>query len=215
MKKFLYIFAFACFLLAGCKESGKSDHKANGLSASIENADTFSDSVADEGFLDDDIVDADQAQNVASAHSETTKTKANEKFFVDKNGIGIIKVGENVKDLPAEYEGLYDQKKIVPNGSGSNVCLIYANKEQIMEIDYNNKTNKITSIRLTSPSIMTEDGIKQFMGYSSLLKMDKVRQAIGNKSKDDVFDFTIDGVRYELDENIKGDKYVSAIVVGK
>ena len=45
--------------------------------------------------------------------------------------------------------------------------------------------------------------------------MPKVNKAIGNKPKDDVYDFVIDGVRYELEENIKGDKYVSAIVVGK
>ena len=82
-----------------------------------------------------------------------------------------------------------------------------------MEVDFNNSTKRITAIRITSPSIKSEDGINQFMNYNSLLKIDKVKKAVGNRDRDEVYDFKVDGVTYELDENITGVKYVSAIVV--
>ena len=148
-----------------------------------------------------------------SERGEKSLKPMNKNFIVTDKGVGAVKLGADVYRLPKKEEGLYDLLKIVSNGNDGKVCLVYSKKEQIMEVDFNNSTNRITAIRITSPSIKSEDGINQFMNYNSLLKIDKVKKAVGNRDRDEVFDFKVDGVTYELDENITGVKYVSAIVV--
>ena len=216
----LCIFIFSIFIFVSCTNcttSNKNDVIKTNDSIMIEDSLSLKDSLSDEydSLTRDDSLRLEELQkaSVVSPHGELPKTEMNNNYFMDKNGISVIKIGAKITELPDNFEGLYDNKKIVSNGLGGKLCLIYYKKEQIFEVDYDNKTNIINSIRITSPSIKTEDGICQFMDYNSILRIDKVRQIIAGKNN--VYNFVLNGVRYELEENIKGNKYVSAIVVGK
>ena len=207
-----------------------SDSKKNNAEKSHDN-DSVLNTVLDSVALDDSLMmmsDSNaivndsvrqailQEASKVSAHGEIAKTQTNQDFTLGQNGIGIIKVGGRVSDLPNKYDGLYDKKKIISDGAGGKICLLYSKNEQIIELDFNKKSDKINSIRLTTPSIKTEDGIRQFMDLKSILKIDKVKKVLGSKKQDDLFSFELNGIRYELDENLKGDnKFVSSIVIGK
>ena len=148
-----------------------------------------------------------KATNQPDTIEEEDSTKQSDgRFIADKAEMNAVNV--NVSE-----RGEKSLKPMNKNFIDGKVCLVYSKKEQIMEVDFNNSTNRITAIRITSPSIKSEDGINQFMNYNSLLKIDKVKKAVGNRDRDEVYDFKVDGVTYELDENITGVKYVSAIVV--
>jgi hypothetical protein len=51
------------------------------------------------------------------------------------------------------------------------------------------------------------------MNYNALMKNEKARKAIGNKNKYNLDTFMIDGITYEMEENMEGEKYVSAIII--
>ena len=163
--------------------------------------------VADESDHDNDVN--------FSPRGEKQSITTNTDFVLKDKGVDIVQIGATVNSLPDKVEGLYDQKKTVSYGTDGNAVLLYAKNEQIMELAYDDRNNKITQVRLTTPNIKTEDGVHQFMKYKTLLKIDRINRLIGQKNPNNVFDFTLDGITYELDENIRGEKYVSAIVVKK
>lgn len=210
---------FTFLYLVSCTHKYKNNAKSEDTNSGnivIEDSTNSCDSISHEyDTLKNDSVRLEELRqaSVVSAHGEFSRTEVNRKFVLDKDGIGVIKLGTNINDLPNKYDGLYDFKKLSSNGMGGKLCLVYSKKEQIVEIDYDNKTNIINSIRITSPSIKTIDGICQFMSYGAIIKSDKVKALL--QGKGDVYNFVLNGVRYELEENIKGNKYVSAIVVTK
>ena len=226
MKKNFYL-TVILFLLAlvSCKDEPKKNSEMptrlkDEVKAEVKKATNQPDTIEEEDSTkqSDGRFIADKAEMNAvnvnvSERGEKSLKPMNKNFIVTDKGVGAVKLGADVYRLPKKEEGLYDLLKIVSNGNDGKVCLVYSKKEQIMELDFNNSTNRITAIRITSPSIKSEDGINQFMNYNSLLKIDKVKKAVGNRNRDEVFDFKVDGVTYELDENITGVKYVSAIVV--
>ena len=226
MKKNFYL-TVILFLLAlvSCKDEPKKNSEMptrlkDEVKAEVKKATNQPDTIEEEDSTkqSDERFIADKAEMNAvnvnvSERGEKSLKPMNKNFIVTDKGVGAVKLGADVYRLPKKEEGLYDLLKIVSNGNDGKVCLVYSKKEQIMEVDFNNSTNRITAIRITSPSIKSEDGINQFMNYNSLLKIDKVKKAVGNRNRDEVFDFKVDGVTYELDENITGVKYVSAIVV--
>ena len=54
------------------------------------------------------------------------------------------------------------------------------------------------------------------MDYKTLLKNPEFKKYIGKIHRTEMSAFELNGIRYELEENIKGDnKYVSAIIIGK
>lgn len=210
---------FTFLYLVSCTHKYKNNAKSEDTNSGnmvIEDSTNSCDSISHEyDTLKNDSVRLEELRqaSVVSAHGEFSRTEVNRKFVLDKDGIGVIKLGTNINDLPNKYDGLYDFKKLSSNGMGGKLCLVYSKKEQIVEIDYDNKTNIINSIRITSPSIKTIDGICQFMSYGAIIKSDKVKALL--QGKGDVYNFVLNGVKYELEENIKGNKYVSAIVVTK
>ena len=210
---------FTFIYLVSCTHKYKNNAKSEDTNSGnmvIEDSINSCDSISHEyDTLKNDSVRLEELRqaSVVSAHGEFSGTEVNRKFVLDKDGIGVIKLGTNINDLPNKYDGLYDFKKLSSNGMGGKLCLVYSKKEQIVEIDYDNKTNIINSIRITSPSIKTIDGICQFMSYGAIIKSDKVKALL--QGKGDVYNFVLNGVKYELEENIKGNKYVSAIVVTK
>ena len=226
MKKNFYL-TVILFLLAlvSCKDEPKKNSEMptrlkDEVKAEVKKATNQPDTIEEEDSTKqaDGRFIADKAEMNAvnvnvSERGEKSLKPMNKNFIVTDKGVGAVKLGADVYRLPKKEEGLYDLLKIVSNGNDGKVCLVYSKKEQIMEVDFNNSTNRITAIRITSPSIKSEDGINQFMNYNSLLKIDKVKKAVGNRDRDEVYDFKVDGVTYELDENITGVKYVSAIVV--
>ena len=226
LRLFLYL-TVILFLLAlvSCKDEPKKNSEMptrlkDEVKAEVKKATNQPDTIEEEDSTkqSDGRFIADKAEMNAvnvnvSERGEKSLKPMNKNFIVTDKGVGAVKLGADVYRLPKKEEGLYDLLKIVSNGNDGKVCLVYSKKEQIMEVDFNNSTNRITAIRITSPSIKSEDGINQFMNYNSLLKIDKVKKAVGNRDRDEVYDFKVDGVTYELDENITGVKYVSAIVV--
>ncbi len=150
-----------------------------------------------------------------SSHAEITRTESNKKYYADNKGIGIITLGDKISKLPGKCEGLYDQKKLISDGAGGRICLIYSKNEQIIEIDFDNKTDVIKSIRITNPSLKTVDGISLFMDYNTILKNNTIKQHISNNNTDDCFKFELNGIKYEISENNRGDKFVSAIIIEK
>ena len=145
--------------------------------------------------------------NVSRRGEKNTQTIIDD-FALQGNGIGVVRIGTDIKKLPHVAKGLYDKKKIE-----KGELLLYTGNELILEVMYNKRTNLINSIRVTSASIKTEDGISQFMNYNALMKNEKARKAIGNKNKYNLDAFIIDGITYELEENMEGEKYVSAIII--
>jgi len=216
---YIYMCVFTFLYLVSCTHKYKNNAKSEDTNSGnivIEDSTNSCDSISHEyDTLKNDSVRLEELRqaSVVSAHGEFSRTEVNRKFVLDKDGIGVIKLGTNINDLPNKYDGLYDFKKLSSNGMGGKLCLVYSKKEQIVEIDYDNKTNIINSIRITSPSIKTIDGICQFMSYGAIIKSDKVKALL--QGKGDVYNFVLNGVKYELEENIKGNKYVSAIVVTK
>ena len=145
--------------------------------------------------------------NVSRRGEKNTQTIIDD-FALQGNGIGVVRIGTDIRKLPPVAKGLYDKKK-----TEKGELLLYKGKELILEVMYKNKNNHINSIRVTSASIKTEDGISQFMNYNALMKNEKARNAIGNKNKYNLDSFIIDGITYELEENMEGEKYVSAIII--
>ena len=145
--------------------------------------------------------------NVSRRGEKNTQTIIDD-FALQGNGIGVVRIGTDIRKLPPVAKGLYDKKK-----TEKGELLLYKGKELILEVMYNKKNNLINSIRVTSASIKTEDGISQFMNYNALMKNEKARNAIGNKNKYNLDSFIIDGITYELEENMEGEKYVSAIII--
>lgn len=143
-----------------------------------------------------------------SKRGEKIVQTINDDFSLQGNGIGVVRIGSDITKLPSAFKGLYDRKAV----EGGEL-LFYNGKDLILEVAFNKKSNLINSIRVTSPNIKTEDGICQFMDYNSLMKNDKAKKAIGKKNKYNLDSFNIDGITYELEENIEGDKYVSAIII--
>ena len=156
-----------------------------------------------------DSVNGNKAPEVRiSKRGEKTVQKINDDFSLQGNGIGIVRIGADISKLPSAYKGLYD-KKAIEGGE----LLFYNGKDLILEVSFNKKNKQISSIRVTSPNIKTEDGICQFMDFNSLMKNEKAKKAIGKKNKYNLESFNIDGITYEMEENIEGDKYVSAIII--
>ena len=152
--------------------------------------------------------DAQSPAIKVSKRGENTVQNINDDFALQGNGIGAVRIGTDISKLPKADKGLYDKKSI----EGGEL-LFYKGKDLILEVTYNKKNNLINSIRVTSPNIKTEDGICQFMNFDTLMKNEKARKAIGKKNKYNLESFSIDGITYEMEENIEGDKYVSAIII--
>ncbi len=223
MRFFIYFQLFCfCFFCFSCSEKKRQNKPviSDSLLVNLSDSSLIDDTVNIE--LDNTLSESDsiriaelkQASKV-SAHGEISKTNVNNSYYLDNTGIGIVKIGNNAKALPSKQDGLYDKVKFDSNGVGGKVCLLYYNNEQILELDCDKK-NIITSIRVTSPSIKTVDDVCQFMDFKSVIKLNNVRKVIGKQKTDDIYSFDINGIHYELEENIKGDnKFVSAIVVNK
>ena len=128
--------------------------------------------------------------NVSRRGEKNTQTIIDD-FALQWNGIGVVRIGTDIRKLPPVAKGLYDKKK-----TEKGELLLYKGKELILEVMYNKKNNLINSIRVTSASIKTEDGISQFMNYNALMKNEKARNAIGNKNKYNLDSFIIDGITY-------------------
>ena len=222
-KIFYFTFFLTVFVFSACKDTknnktntSESDTIFNLVNDSLKCNDSLLYNTGLDSIQNDSVRDAllTEASKV-SAHGEIAKTEANKNFYADKSGIGVIKLGENIKNIPPKSEGLYDKKELISDGHGGRICLIYYKNEQIIEIDID-KNNIIKSIRITSPSIKTIDGISQFMDYKTLLKNQEFKKYIGKIHRTEMSVFELNGIRYELEENIKGDnKYVSAIIIGK
>ena len=225
MRHLLYFcLLLTCLSIISCDHSC-SDNRHNSLSDSISSDSTNitsssdSDSIGNADSLgvgiyevveDNDTINSTLSQYSSSTHinnrrGESTAQKMNDKFSAQSNGIGVVRIGTNIKDLPSSSKGLYD--KIKKEGGE---YLFYNGKSQILEVSCDKHSQKITSIRVTSASISTEDGINQFMKYSALQKNAKVKQALKHARSGS---FTIDGITYELDEDFDGEKYVSAIII--
>ncbi len=161
--------------------------------------------------VDEERTDSDAGRPTevnVSKRGEMTIQKVNDDFALQGNGIGVVRIGSDITKLPASYKGLYDKKNL----EGGEL-LFYKAKELILEVTYNKNNKLINSIRVTSPTIKTEDGISQFMTFDALMKIEKAKKAIGKKNKFNLESFNIDGITYEMEENIEGDKYVSAIII--
>ena len=87
----------------------------------------------------------------------------------------------------------YNKIRFESNGSSGKVCMLYDGNNSIMEIDFNNKTNLIRFIRITSQSIKSIHGVYQFMDVKNLVRIPKVKQALDNKNIDDVFEINVEG----------------------
>ena len=215
-------FLFSC---TNCDNKNKQDENTNQIdSTSINKNDTLDSSTNKDSLTVEDsvavniyeVVEEDNSEfndeksstvNV-SRRGETQTQTINDDFALQGNGIGMVRIGTDINKLPPVVKGLYDKKK-----TEKNELLLYKGKELILEVTYNKKTNLINSIRVTSASIKTEDGISQFMNYNALMKNEKARKAIGNKNKYNLDTFMIDGITYEMEENMEGEKYVSAIII--
>ncbi len=216
---FIIIAAVITTIMMACvdtKKDGKNVQEGDEL---IESNDTAQSA---DSLLEDSFNQANTAENLNSDNDvnfsprgEKQKVTPNNNFVLNDKGVDLVQVGADISTLPDKVEGLYDKKKTVSYGSDGNAILLYAKNDQIMEVAYDERNNKITQVRLTTPTIKTEDGVHQFMKYNSLLKIDRFNKIVGKKNPNDVFDITLDGITYELDENIRGEKYVSAIVVKK
>ena len=215
-------FLFSC---TNCDNKNKQDENTNRIdSTSIKQNDTLDSSTNKDSLNVEDSVAVNIYEVVEETNSESndeksstvnvsrrgeTQTQAiNDDFALQGNGIGMVRIGTDINKLPPVAKGLYDKKK-----TEKNELLLYKGKELILEVTYNKKTNLINSIRVTSASIKTEDGISQFMNYNALMKNEKARKAIGNKNKYNLDTFMIDGITYEMEENMEGEKYVSAIII--
>ena len=215
-------FLFSC---TNCDNKNKQDENTNRIdSTSINQNDTLDSSTNKDSLNVEDSVAVNIYEVVEETNSESndeksstvnvsrrgeTQTQAiNDDFALQGNGIGMVRIGTDINKLPPVAKGLYDKKK-----TEKNELLLYKGKELILEVTYNKKTNLINSIRVTSASIKTEDGISQFMNYNALMKNEKARKAIGNKNKYNLDTFMIDGITYEMEENMEGEKYVSAIII--
>ena len=215
-------FLFSC---TNCDNKNKQDENTNRIdSTSINQNDTLDSSTNKDSLNVEDSVAVNIYEVVEETNSESndeksstvnvsrrgeTQTQAiNDDFALQGNGIGMVRIGTDINKLPPVAKGLYDKKK-----TEKNELLLYKGKELILEVTYNKKTNLINSIRVTSASIKTEDGISQFMNYNALMKNKKARKAIGNKNKYNLDTFMIDGITYEMEENMEGEKYVSAIII--
>ena len=215
-------FLFSC---TNCDNKNKQDENTNRIdSTSINQNDTLDSSTNKDSLNVEDSVAVNIYEVVEETNSESNDEKSstvnvsrrgesqtqaiNDDFALQGNGIGIVRIGTDINKLPPVAKGLYDKKK-----TEKNELLLYKGKELILEVTYNKKTNLINSIRVTSASIKTEDGISQFMNYNALMKNEKARKAIGNKNKYNLDTFMIDGITYEMEENMEGEKYVSAIII--
>lgn len=215
-------FLFSC---TNCDNKNKQDENTNRIdSTSINQNDTLDSSTNKDSLNVEDSVAVNIYEVVEETNSESNDEKSstvnvsrrgesqtqaiNDDFALQGNGIGMVRIGTDINKLPPVAKGLYDKKK-----TEKNELLLYKGKELILEVTYNKKTNLINSIRVTSASIKTEDGISQFMNYNALMKNEKARKAIGNKNKYNLDTFMIDGITYEMEENMEGEKYVSAIII--
>ncbi len=223
MKLYLFLpFALIIFLFWSCtncadkkipgkentKDSIKIEHVIDTVD-SVQHNDSLSVNVYEivEEEISDSIDDNPAPVNV-SKRGEKNQQKVNDDFALQGNGIGVVRIGADISKLPPAYKGLYDKKSI----EGGEL-LFYNGKEVILEVTFNKSNKRINSIRVTSPTIKTEDGICQFMDINSVMKIDKAKKAIGKKNKFNLDSFNIDGITYEMEENIEGDKYVSAIII--
>ncbi len=224
---FLVVIATCGFLFSctNCDNKNKQDENTNRTdSTSINQNDTLDSSTNKDSLNVEDSVAVNIYEVVEETNSESNDEKSstvnvsrrgesqtqaiNDDFALQGNGIGMVRIGTDINKLPPVAKGLYDKKK-----TEKNELLLYKGKELILEVTYNKKTNLINSIRVTSASIKTEDGISQFMNYNALMKNEKARKAIGNKNKYNLDTFMIDGITYEMEENMEGEKYVSAIII--
>ena len=214
-----YIFMIALLLgviLSACTDTKKDGGQDNQAPTEKSDSAKLSDSLKPDSVVTAKPDDSNAGDNVNfSPRGEKQKVIPNTNFVFKDKGVDVVQIGADIKSIPETVEGLYDKKKSVSYGNDGNAVLFYSKKEQIMEVAYDERSGKITQVRLTTPDIKTEDGVHQFMKYNALLKIERFNRLIGQKNPNDVFDVTLDGITYELDENIRGDKYVSAIVVKK
>ena len=225
MNRYFYIFIIVVGIVlhsCSCDNSGKVNTEKKFADSTTVNV------VVNDEKVDSDTIDESSMVNVyevvedsesrtanhnsstvaVSKRGETNNEKINEEFSLQGNGIGVVRIGADITKLPNKDKGLYDKKKM----EGGEL-LFYKGKEVILEVAYDKKSNLINSIRVTSASIKTEDGICQFMNYNALMKNEKAKKAIGNKTKYNLDSFNINGITYEMEECIEGDKYVSAIII--
>lgn len=221
MKHFIYMAVTLGIFVScsNCEHKKVIEPKSNRDTSVVVNVDTLDSLPSDDSLMVNvyEIVDDSSVSHTSSQPStsvkvskrgEVTENKVNDDYTLQGNGIGMVRIGTDITKLPSQLKGLYDKKK---NEGGE--LLLYNGNDLILEVAYNKKTNLINTIRVTSASIKTEDGISQFMDLNTLMKNDRVKKAIGNKNKYNIDSFDINGITYELEENIEGEKYVSAIII--
>ena len=229
MKTFFFLAIFTIYGLlfscTNCDNKNNQDENTNlNDTISINRNDTIDNMAREDSLAVEDSVNVNIYEVVEESNSELEDEKSptvnvsrrgekntqtiNDNFALQGNGIGVVRIGTDIRKLPSVAKGLYDRKKIE-----KGELLLYKGKELILEVTYNKKTNLINSIRVTSATIKTEDGISQFMNYNALMKNEKARKAIGNKNKYNLDSFILDGITYEMEENMEGEKYVSAIII--
>lgn len=220
MKKIIYLIIAAVALsFYACNDCSNAELKSDKIADSVKNVtQTTNYSDIDEQQQGDstNIQNEDPLSNddnFVSEHQEVQNVATSNDFKLDEKGIGNVKIGMNINDLMKKQNGLYDKTKITKSNPDKNICLLYNKNVQVMEVVYGKKDNIVKSIRITAPSIKTKDGIYQGLNVKAIKKSKSLKKFIAASDIDNADFIVINGIRYEFDENIKGDKFVSAIII--
>lgn len=209
------VFAMTLFSCTDCANNGiKTDKFADSVknvndSGKKENMDELtSDSLS--GY---ENINVNNNDNIISEHQEVQKVETSKEFKLDDKGVGNIKVGMNIEQIMKKQPGLYDKTKVTKMDKDNNLYLFYNKNVQVLEVLFSKKDKIVKSIRVTASSILTKDGIYQGMNLKTIKKDKELRKVIEGKDIDNTDFININGIRYEFEENIKGDKFVSAIIL--